>query len=80
MHKNIIESRLVKKKGATCLGEDTVSSLLLLLFFFFFRRERLERELLHIIWFIDRNNRRNFGGFLLFVNKMETQIRPVIFW
>jgi hypothetical protein len=54
--------------------------LLLLLILHFFRRERLERKLLHIIWFIDRNNRRNFGGFLLFINKIETQIRPVIIW
>jgi hypothetical protein len=54
--------------------------LLLLLLTLFFRRERLERKLLHIIWFTDRNDKRNFGGFLLSINKMETQIRPVIFW
>jgi hypothetical protein len=52
----------------------------LLLITLLFRRERLERKLLHIIWFTDRNDGRNFGGFLLFINKMETQIRPVIFW
>jgi hypothetical protein len=50
--------------------------LLLTLLTLSFRRERLERHLLHIIWFTDRNNRRNFGGFLLFVNKMETSISP----
>jgi hypothetical protein len=54
--------------------------LLLLLTTLFFRRERLERHLLHIIWFTDRNNRRNFGGFLLSINKMETYIGPVIAW
>jgi hypothetical protein len=42
-----------------------------------FRRERLERHLLHIIWFADRNNKRNLGGFLLFVNKIETKIIPI---
>jgi hypothetical protein len=56
-----------------------------------FRRERLEghllhisfrreRHLLHIIWFTDRNNRRNFGGFLLSINKIETFVSPVIAW
>jgi hypothetical protein len=53
---------------------------LLLLLTLFFRRERLERKLLHIIWFTDRNDRRNFGGFLLSINKMETYISPVIAW
>jgi hypothetical protein len=26
------------------------------------------------MWCTDRNNKRNFGGFLLFVNKIETKI------
>jgi hypothetical protein len=67
--------------GATCLGEDTVTPLLLLLLLLlhFFSRERLERKLLHITWFIDGNNRRNFGGFLLLINKNKTHISPVIF-
>jgi hypothetical protein len=42
----------------------------LLLLTLFFRRERLERKLLHIIWFTDRNDRRNFGGFLLALSKL----------
>jgi hypothetical protein len=41
---------------------------------------RRERHLLHIIWFTDRNNRRNFGGFFLSINKIETSISPVIAW
>jgi hypothetical protein len=45
-----------------------------------FRRERLERHFLHIIWFADMNNRRNFGGFLLSINKIETSVSPVIAW
>jgi hypothetical protein len=45
-----------------------------------FRRERLERKLLHIPWFLVTNNRGNFGGFLLFINKNKTHISPVIFW
>src|SRR3954470_23240436 len=51
--------------------------LLLLLFLFLFRRER---KLLHILCFIIRNNRRNFGGFLLFINKLKTHISPVVLW
>jgi hypothetical protein len=61
------------------LSPFTHPLLLLLLLTLFFRRERLERKLLHIIWFTDKNNRRNFGGFLLFVNKIETKIIPVKF-
>jgi hypothetical protein len=61
------------------LSPFTPPLLLLLLLTLFFRRERLERHLLHIIWFTNRNNRRNFGGFLLFVNKIETQIVPAKF-
>jgi hypothetical protein len=58
------------------------SLLLLLLYYFFFPslRGRLERKLLHIPWFIDRNDRRNFRGFLLFINKNKTHISPAIFW
>src|SRR3954469_18915942 len=51
--------------------------LILLLFLFLFRRER---KLLHIPCFIIRNNRRNFGGFLPFINKVKTHISPVILW
>src|SRR5215213_8875 len=39
----------------------------LLLLLFPFRRERLERKLIHITWFIIRNNRRNLGGYLSFI-------------
>jgi hypothetical protein len=53
---------------------------LLLLLLLLFRRERLERKLLHITWFVDRNDRRNFGGFLLLINKNITHISPVIVW
>jgi hypothetical protein len=52
----------------------------LLLLLHFFRRERLERKLLHITCFIDGDNRRNFGGFLLLINKNKTHISPIIFW
>jgi hypothetical protein len=45
-----------------------------------YQRERFERELLHIPWFNDRNDRRNFGGFLLLINKNKTHISPVILW
>jgi hypothetical protein len=62
------------------LSPFTPLLLLLNLLTLSFRRERLERHLLHIIWFADRNDRRNFGGFLLFVNKMETYISLVIAW
>src|SRR3954469_4304285 len=51
--------------------------LLLLLFLFLFRRER---KLLHILCFIIRNNRRNFGGFLLFININEAHVSHIIFW
>src|SRR3954470_10925550 len=51
--------------------------LLLIIFIFLFRRER---KLLHIPCFIIRNNRRNFGGFLLFINKLKTHISPVVLW
>src|SRR3954470_7307380 len=51
--------------------------LILLLFLFLFRRER---NLLHIPCFIIRNNRKNFGGFLLFINKLKTHISHVILW
>src|SRR3954451_4107549 len=51
--------------------------LLLLIFLFLFRRER---KLLHILCFIIRNNRRNFGGFLLFINKLKTHISHVVLW
>jgi hypothetical protein len=52
----------------------------LLLLLLLFRRERLERKLLHITWFVDRNDRRKFGGFLLLINKNKTYISPVIAW
>jgi hypothetical protein len=29
---------------------------------------------------LSKNNRRNFGGFLLFISKNKTHISPVIFW
>jgi hypothetical protein len=62
------------------LSPFTPLLLLLLLLTLFFRRERLERKLLPIIWwFIDKNDRRNFGGLLLFVNKIETKIIPIKF-
>jgi hypothetical protein len=59
--------------------------LLLTLLTLSFRRERLEghllyisfrreRHLLHIIWL------KNFGGFLLSINKIETSMGPVIAW
>src|SRR3954451_4772369 len=51
--------------------------LLLLLFLFLFSRER---KLLHIPCFIIRNNRRNFGGFLPFINKVKIHISPVVLW
>src|SRR3954454_9164133 len=51
--------------------------LLLLRFLFLFRRER---KLLHIPCFIIRNNRRNLGGFLPFINKVKTHISPVVLW
>jgi hypothetical protein len=84
-HKNIIEFRLIKNYNRSNMIRERYrflspfTPLLLLPLLFFFRRERLERELLHIIWFIDRNDKRNFGGFLLFINKIETKIIPVKF-
>src|SRR4051794_1559892 len=51
--------------------------LLLLRFLFLFRRER---KLLHIPCFTIRNNRRNFGGSLPFINKVKTHISPVVPW
>jgi hypothetical protein len=51
-----------------------------LLLHLLFRRERLKRKLLHITWFVDRNDRRNFGGFLLLINKNKTHISPIIIW
>jgi hypothetical protein len=82
-HKNIIEFRLIKNYNRSNMLRGRyhfLSPFTPLLLLHFFRRETLERKLLHIIWFFDRNVRGNFGGFLLFVNKIETQIRPVIFW
>jgi hypothetical protein len=90
-HKNIIKFRFIKNYNRSNMlrGRYRFLSpftplllllLLLLLLTLFFRRERLERKLLHIIWFTDGNNRRNFGGFLLFINKIEAQIRPAIIW
>jgi hypothetical protein len=82
-HKNIIEFRLVKNYNRSNMLRGRYRFLSpftpLLLLTLFFRRERLERKLLHIIWFTDRNDRRNFGGFLLFINKIETKIIPVKF-
>jgi hypothetical protein len=83
-HKNIIDFKLIKNYNRSNMIRGRYRFLSpftppLLLLLHFFRKERLERKLLHIIWFIDRNDRRNFGGFLLFINKIETQIRPVKF-
>jgi hypothetical protein len=83
MHRNIIEFKLIKNynrsnmlRGRYRFLSPFTPSLLLL---HFFRRERLERRLLHITWFIDGNKRRNFRGFLLLINKNKTHITPVIF-
>jgi hypothetical protein len=86
-HKNIIKFRIIiiynrsnmLRERYRFLSPFTPLLLLLLLLTLFFRRERLERKLLHIIWFTDRNDKRNFGEFLLFVNKIETKIIPVKF-
>jgi hypothetical protein len=84
-HRNIIEFIFIKNynrgnmlRGRYCFLSPFTPSLLLLLPFFM--RERLERKLLHIPWLIVRNNRRNFGGFLLFINKNKTHISVVIGW
>jgi hypothetical protein len=84
-HRNIIEFRLIKNYNRSNMLRGRYRFLcpftpLILLLFPFFRRERLERKLLHIPWFIDINDRRNFGGFLLLINKNKTLIISVIFW
>src|SRR5215216_3172251 len=84
-HRNIIEFRLIKNYNRSNMLRGKYRFLSpftppFLLFLLLFRRERLERKLLHIPWFIVRENRRNFGGFLLFINKIKTHISPVIFW
>jgi hypothetical protein len=74
----IIYSRIITLRGRYRVLSPFAPPLLLLhtLLTLSFRRERLEghlldisfrreRHLLHIIWFADRNNRRNFRGFLL---------------
>jgi hypothetical protein len=86
-HGNIIKIRIIiiynrsnmLRGRYRFLSPFTLLLLLLTLLTLSFRRERLERHFLHIIWFADRNNRRNFGGFILFVNKIETKIIPVKF-
>jgi hypothetical protein len=79
----IIYNRSDMLRGRYCFLSPFTPLLLLLLLLTLltlsFKRERLERHFLHIIWFADRNNRRYFGGFLLFVNKIETKIIPVKF-
>jgi hypothetical protein len=86
-HRNIIEFRLISKNYNRSnmlrgryrfLSPFTLRLLLLLLLLF--KRERLEMKLLHIPWFIDRNDRRNFGRFPLLINKNKTHISPVIVW
>src|SRR5215216_1936780 len=81
-HRNIIEFRLIKNYNRSNMlrGKYRFLSPFTPHFLLLFRRERLERKLLHIPWFIVRDNRRNFGGFLLFINKTKTHISPVIFW
>jgi hypothetical protein len=77
----IIYSRIITLRGRYRVLSPFTPLLLLLhtLLTLSFGRERLEghllyiifrreRHLLHIIWFADRNNRRNFGGFLLSIN------------
>jgi hypothetical protein len=66
-HTNIIKFRLISKnynrsnmlRGRYHFLSPFTPSLLILLPFF--KRDRLERKLLHIPWFIVRNNRTNFG-------------------
>jgi hypothetical protein len=72
----IIYSRIITLKGRyRVLLPLTPLLLLHTLLTLSFRRERLEwhpfhiffrreRHLFHIIWFADRNNRRNFGGLM----------------
>jgi hypothetical protein len=87
-HMNIIEFRLIKNYNRSNMLRERYRFLspftpppllLLLLLLLIFRRKRLERKLLHITWFGDRNDRRNFGGFLLLINKNKTHISSVIF-
>jgi hypothetical protein len=83
-NRSIIEFRFIKNYNRNNMLRGRYSFLspftFVLLILPLFRRERLERKLLHITWFIDGNDRRNFGGFLFLINKNKTHISPVIFW
>jgi hypothetical protein len=82
-HRNIIEFRLIKNYNRSNVLRGRyhfLSPFTPLLLLLLFRRERLERKLIHIIWFVDRNDRRNFGGLLLLINKNKTHISHVIVW
>jgi hypothetical protein len=80
MHRNIIEFRFIKNYNRSNMRRGRYRFFSPFTPLLLFGRERLERKLLHITWFVDRNDRRNFGGFLLFVNENKTHIRLVIFW
>jgi hypothetical protein len=80
-HRNIIEFRLISKnynRSNMLRGRYRFLSPFTHLLLLLFRKERLERKILHKPWFIDRNDRRNFGGFLYNTPPFVIQKNPSV--